>query len=102
MHDQDPTAFYLTDYLARHLKRPIMGALGIEAHPELRDLYFGNYTKVVYLAQTDDAAIEAKAREAAELLDLAYERIDTGHGELESAVVEFVGRAPAATTGAVT
>ena len=61
----------------------------------MRDMYFGNYTKVVYLAQTDDPAIEAKAREAAELLGLAYERIDTGYGELESSIVEFIERAPA-------
>lgn len=95
MHDDDPTAFYLTDYLAKHFTRLIMGTLGIEAHPELRDLYFGNYTKVVYLAQTDDPAIEAKAQEAAVLLGLAYERIDTGYGELEASVVEFVQRTPA-------
>ena len=93
LHDGDPTAFYLTDYLAKHFTRLIMGTLGIEAHPELRDMYFGNYTKVVYLAQTDDPAIEKKAREAAELVGLAYERIDTGYGELESSVVDFVGRA---------
>ena len=95
IHDDDPTAFYLTDYLAKHFTRLIMGTLGIEVHPELRDMYFGNYTKVVYLAQTADPAIEAKAREAAELLGLAYERIDTGYGELESSVVEFMGRTPA-------
>lgn len=95
IHDDDPTAFYLTDYLAKHFTRLIMGGLGIEAHPELRDLYFGNYTKVVYLAQTDDPAIEAKAQEAADLLGLAYERLDTGYGELASSVVEFVGRTPA-------
>lgn len=94
MHDDDPTAFYLTDYLAKHFKRLIMGGLGIEEHPELRDMYFGNYTKLIYLAQTDDAAIEAKAREAAELLDLEYSRVETGYGELEESVVTFTRRDP--------
>ena len=89
INDDDPTAFYLTDYLARHFERLIMGGLGIETHPELRDLYFGNYTKVVYLAQTDDPDIEALAVAAAETLGLAYERIDTGYGELEETVVAF-------------
>ncbi len=94
MHDDDPTAFYLTDYLARHFKRLIMGGLGIEEHPELRDMYCGNYTKLIYLAQTDDPAIEVKAQEAAELLGLEYSRIDTGYGELEESVVTFTRRNP--------
>lgn len=92
IHDNDPTAFYLTDYLAKHFKRLIMGGLGIAAHPELRDMYFGNYTKLIYLAQGDDKAIEAKAREAAELLELEYSRIDTGFGDLESSVVRFTDK----------
>ena len=74
LHDADPTAFYLTDYLVKHFERLIMGGLGIEAHPELRDMYFGNYTKVVYLAQTDDPLLDEKARGAARRLDLAFER----------------------------
>ncbi|MGI9622439.1 MAG: DUF1638 domain-containing protein [Acidimicrobiales bacterium] len=92
IHNNDPTAFYLTDYLAKHFKRLIMGGLGIDAHPELRNMYFGNYTKLIYLAQTDDAEIEAKAREAADLLGLRYSRIDTGFGDLEDAVVQFTRR----------
>ncbi len=66
-----------------------MGVLGIAEHPELRDMYFGNYTKLIYLAQTNDPSIEAKARQAAADLGLAYERLDTGLGELEPAVVDF-------------
>jgi hypothetical protein len=92
MHADDPTAFWLTDYLAKHFQRLIMGGLGIEAHPELRDMYFGNYTKLVYLSQTDDPAIEAKARRAAADLDLEYHHLPTGYGELEESVVEFTRR----------
>lgn len=92
MHDHDPTAFYLTDYLVKHFERLIIAGLGIAEHPELESLYFGNYTKIVHLAQTDDPALDEKARAAADRLGLAYSRIGTGYGELESAVLEVARR----------
>lgn len=82
--DADPTCFYLTDYLARHFDRLILGGLGIDRHPELLPTYFGNYTTLVYLAQTEDAGLEAKAKAAAERLGLAYRYQFTGYGELGS------------------
>lgn len=84
MADADPTAFYLTDFLVRHFDRLVIESLGIDRHPELIPMYFGNYTKMVYLAQSDDAELQAKARAAAERLDLAYEYRYAGYGELES------------------
>jgi hypothetical protein len=80
--EEDLTTFFLTDYLARHFDKLIWEGLGIAAHPELLPLYFGNYTRLVYLAQTRDPALEAKAREAAAWLGLAYEYRFTGYGEL--------------------
>ena len=80
--DRDPTAFYLTDYLARHFTRLIVEGLKLDRHPELLPDFFGHYTKVVYLAQTDDPALDRLARAAAERLGLAYERIETGYGDL--------------------
>ncbi len=82
--DADPTCFYLTDYLARHFDRLIIEGLGIDRHPELLPTYFGNYTTLVYLAQTEDAGLEAKAKAAAERLGLAYRYQFTGYGELGS------------------
>ena len=82
--DRDPTCFYLTDYLARHFDRLIIEGLGLDRHPELLPSYFGNYTTLVYLAQTEDAALEAKAKAAAERLGLAYRYHFTGYGELGS------------------
>jgi hypothetical protein len=76
------TAFYLTDYLARHFDKLIWEGFGLARHPELRDDYFRHYTKVVYLAQTDDAALDTKAEAAARRLGLAYERRFTGYGDL--------------------
>ena len=89
----DMTAFYLTDYLARHFDKLIWsGLLGLDRHPELLTDYFRHYTKVVYLAQTNDPALDAKAEAAAARLGLAYERRDTGYGEL----ADFMGTGHAA------
>ena len=52
--EDEITAFYLTDYLARHFDKLIWAGLGLAKHPELLPLYFGNYTKIVYLAQVHD------------------------------------------------
>lgn len=81
--DEDVTAFFLTDYLARHFDKLIWDGLGIGRHPELLPLYFGNYTKVVFLAQTRNEDLAKKAMEAAKRLGLAYEYRFTGYGELE-------------------
>ena len=80
--DQEPGSFFLTDYLARHFDRLIVKGLGIDRHPELRDSYFANYRRLVYLAQNRTDALEAKARAAARRLGLEFELRDTGYGEL--------------------
>ena len=76
------TAFYLTDFLVRQFDAFVWRPMGLDRHPELRDMYFGNYTKLVYQAQTDDPALDAKARTCADRLGLAYERRYTGYGDL--------------------
>jgi hypothetical protein len=58
----DFSAFFLTDYLARHFDKLVWQGLGLDRHPELLPDYFGNYTKIVYLAQVKDEAIEEKAK----------------------------------------
>lgn len=80
----DPTAFYLTDFLVRHFDRLVIEGLGIDRHPELSDIYFGNYTRIVYVAQTEDPALQDKARHIAERLGLAYDYRPAGYGELET------------------
>lgn len=81
--DEDITAFFLTDYLARHFDKLIWEGLGMDRHPELLPLYFGNYTKIVFLAQTRNEELAKKAMAAAKRLGLAYEYRYTGYGELE-------------------
>ncbi len=80
------TAFYLTDFLVRQFDAFVMKPLGLDKHPELRDMYFGNYEKLVYQAQTDDPALTEKARACAEILGLAFEHRKTGYGDLETAL----------------
>jgi hypothetical protein len=76
--EAEPGTFFLTDFLARHFDRLVIGGLGLDRFPQLRDDYFGNYRRVVYLAQFDDDALTRKAREAAERLGLTFERRFTG------------------------
>jgi hypothetical protein len=82
--DDDVTSFFLTDYLAKHFDKLIWSGLGLDRHPELLPLYFGNYRKIVYLAQTRDEELAKKAMAAAKKLGLDYEYRFTGYGELQS------------------
>lgn len=77
------TAFYLTDLITRQFEAFVIEPLKLDRHPELRDMVFGNYTKVVYLAQTEDKHLQDKARWAADYLGLDYEYRFTGYGDLE-------------------
>ncbi|TWB61741.1 uncharacterized protein DUF1638 [Rhizobium sp. ERR 922] len=80
--DDNITSFFLTDFLARQFEAFVVVPLGLDRHPELRDIYFGNYRKVVYLSQEEDPALQAKARDAAAFLGLEYEYRYTGYGDL--------------------
>jgi hypothetical protein len=99
--DEEPGTFYLTDFLARSFERLVIGGLGLDRHPELLPVYFGNYRRLVYLAQTDDPALVAAARRAAERLGLAFEHRPTGYGELATAVSTIAPGPDAAGDGAV-
>ena len=86
MQEEEPGTFYLTDFLTQHFQRLVIEILGIDRHPELLEMYFGNYTRLVYLAQTDSAELTAQARAAADQLGLRFERIFTGMGEMVPAL----------------
>jgi len=89
LHDDEPGTFYLTDYLVRNFERLVVRGLGLDRHPELRPIYFGNYRRLVYLAQADDPELAAAAEAAADRLSLAFERRLVGLGELAPAVASF-------------
>lgn len=80
------SAFYLTDFLVRQFDAFVWQPLGLDQHPQLRDMYFGNYTTLVYQAQTDDPALTARAMDCAARLGLAFERRLTGYGDLARAL----------------
>ena len=86
------TAFYLTDFLVRQFDAFVVRPLGLDRHPELRDMYFGNYTKLVYQAQAPDPELDALAQRHAEFLGLAYERIETGYGDLAKEMTAWMGK----------
>ncbi len=90
LHDAEPGTFYLTDFLARHFDALVWRGLGLDRYPELLPDIFGNYTRLLYLAQSDDPDLDARAEQAAERLGLAYERRRTGLGELRPALESFV------------
>lgn len=92
LQDRDLGTFYLTDYLARYFDRIVWQGLGLDRWPHLRDDYFGSYTRVVYLAQTDDPDLDKKAADAAARLGLRYERKLVGYGDLERSLVEIGAR----------
>ena len=87
--EDDITTFYLTDFLARQFESFVIRPLGLDRWPDLVSSYFGHYTKLVYLAQTDDADLDQRAAAAAERLGLVYERRFTGYGDLARALPQF-------------
>ncbi len=86
MGDADMTSFYMTDFLCRQFEAFFIKPLGLDRHPELAQDFFGNYEKLVYLAQTDAPELEKVAIRAAAMLGLAYEKRRTGYGDLTAAL----------------
>ena len=70
--DEEPGSFYLTDFLVRHFERLVIRGLGLDRQPQLMPLYFGNYKRVVYLAQTQTRELQSMAEEHANYLGLEY------------------------------
>ena len=92
LQDAELGTFYLTDFLARHFDALVWTGLGLDRHPELRDLYFGAYRRVVFLGQAADADLVARARAAADRLGLTFEQCNTGRDGLGAPVRAFAYR----------
>ena len=92
MHEAEPGTFYLTDFLAKHFDALVWGSLGLDRHPELRDMYFGNYRRVVLLSQTDDESVVDAGRRAAEMLGLEFEHVPVGRQPFADAVSVSLAR----------
>ncbi len=81
--DEQPGTYVLTDFLARSFARTVLAELGLDRYPELRDTYFGHYTRVVWLAQEPDAETRKLAAEAAESIGLPLTTVAVGTAGLE-------------------
>lgn len=92
LHDADPATFYLTDYLAKHFDRLVWHGLGLDRWPQLRDEYFRNYRRLVYLSQTNRPELVTGAAEAADRLGLEFEHVHVGYGDFQPVLVEIANR----------
>lgn len=93
LQEEEPGTFYLTDFLARHFQALVLRTLGLDRYPELVGDLFAHYTRLVYLAQTDDPDLRRRAREAAAALGLTYEERATGYGDLAPSLHRFAREA---------
>lgn len=96
LHESDPATFYLTDFLAKHFDRLVWQGLGLDRWPQLRDEYFRNYHRLVYLSQIDNPALVAGASEAAERLGLEFEHHHVEYGDFQPTLVKIAHRGGAA------
>jgi hypothetical protein len=87
---EEPGTYFLTDYLLRSFESLVIKGMGLDRYPQLRETYFHNYTRLLYLAQTDNAALREKAQWAADYLGLRLEIRQTGYGALESRLVALM------------
>jgi hypothetical protein len=88
--EEQPGTYVFTDFLVRSFARTVLRELGLDRHPELRDDYFGSYTRVVWLAQEADDELRGLAEEAAAAIGLPLTVVDTGHAGLEAALADLV------------
>lgn len=88
--DEQPGTYLLTDFLVRSFARTVVQEMGLDRHPELREAYFGNYTRVVWLAQSPDEELHVLAQEAADTIGLPLTVVETGDHGLERALAALV------------
>jgi hypothetical protein len=90
MHEEEIGTFFLTDFLAKHFEALLWQGLGLDRHPQLLEMYFGNYRRVVLISQTDSESVIEKGRIAAERLGLEFEHRHVGMGPFTKAVTDGV------------
>lgn len=80
--EEEIGTFFLTDYMVRFFDTIIIAGLGLDRYPELQDVYFNNYTRLLYISQIESPELLAKAKSAAEQLGLTFAHQHVGYGEL--------------------
>src|SRR4051812_13442613 len=94
MFESQPGTYVLTDFLVRSFDRTVVAELGLDRHPELRDDYFGHYTRMVWLAQEPDDELRALAQAAADRIGLPLTVVETGDSRLEAALEQLLAPVP--------
>ncbi len=89
--EERPGTFFLTDWLVRNFERAVVRGLGLDRHPDLKPMLFGNYEAVLYLRQLPNPRLATRAEEIATYLGLPLEINDVGLGELESRLADLIG-----------
>jgi hypothetical protein len=89
MMEEELGSFFLTDYLVRYFDTLIIKGFGIDRYPDLKDIYFEHYKRLIYISQEPDDKLMAKAKQAAEFLELDFEHRPVGYGELASYVAKL-------------
>jgi Protein of unknown function (DUF1638) len=90
MMSEQPGTFFLTDWLLRAYEKAVLGGLGLDKHPELAPLYFGNYRRLVYLSQSPTEKLLAKAQVIAASMGWEFEHRPVGYGELETRLMTLM------------
>ena len=90
--EEEPGTFFLTDFLLKGFEGLFIREMGLDRYPELREEYFRNYKRVVYLVQNPALGLYEQAQKAAERLGLPLEVRETGYGQLEARLVALVER----------
>lgn len=91
LFEEEPGTYLLTDFLVRSFDRTVIQELGLDRHPELRDVYFANYTRIVWLSTDPDEDLRLRADRSAEALGLPMVRVDIARDKLASALSHLVG-----------
>ncbi len=88
--DEEPGTYFLTDFMIRTFEGLIKKSMGLDRFPQLKEDYFRNYKRVVYLAQIEDDALLQKAHKVAAYLELPLEVRFTGYNGLESQLLALM------------
>ena len=89
LQENEIGSFYVTDFLVKQFESYVWKSLGLDKNPELLELYFSNYKRLVFLAQTNNQELTELAKNCAKRLNLSFERIYTGYGDLNTKLNQF-------------